>query len=80
MPTFYLNIRNHDLDARDLNGLDLPDLEAARAEAIKGIRGHLGHEAMAGKLDLRGEVTITDPAGTVLDTIRFEDAVTIIGP
>lgn len=80
MPIFHLHLRNRDVAAPDEEGHDLPDLAAARAKALEGIRDYLGHEAMAGTLDLRGQIDIADSAGTVLDTIHFKDAVTIVYP
>ncbi|MEA3537370.1 DUF6894 family protein [Rhizobium sp. CC-YZS058] len=38
MPRFYFHVRLHDLVVEDADGLVLPDLAAARAEAIRGAR------------------------------------------
>jgi hypothetical protein len=74
-----LHLHNAHIDANDEEGHCLPDLEAARECAMKGIRGFLGHEAMEGRLDIRGQIDITDEDGQLLETVRFRDALTIIG-
>ena len=78
MPVYHLHLINAHIDADDVEGLDLPSLAAARAKAIEGIRGFLGHEVMTGKLDLRGRIDIENDSGGVLATIRFDEAVTIL--
>lgn len=79
MPNYHLHLHNAHVDASDEEGHDLPDLEAARAKALAGIRGFLGHEAMSGKLDFRGQVDIADEGGRVLEIVHFKEAFTIIG-
>ena len=79
MPNYHLHLHNAHVDASDEEGHDLPDLEAAKAKALDGIRDFLGHEAMSGKLDFRGQVDIADEGGRVLETIHFKEAFTIIG-
>lgn len=75
MPLFYLHIRDGEALIADPDGSDLPDLDAARAEALAGAR-----EILAGKLKL-GEVLdgqrieIADAAGEVLATVPFKDAI-----
>jgi hypothetical protein len=77
MPVYHLHLINARVDAEDTEGLDLPSLDVARAKAIEGIRGFLGHEVMMGKLDLRGRIDIENDSGGVLATIPFGEAVTI---
>lgn len=79
MPRFHLNLHNVHVDAPDDEGHDLPDLDAARRQAIEGIRDFIGHEARTGKIDFRGEMTITDEANNTVATIPFADAFTIHG-
>ena len=79
MPHYYLNLHNVHVDAPDDEGQDLPDLDAARQQAIEGIRDFIGHEALSGKLDLRGRIVITDAGRATLETISFADAFTIHG-
>ena len=79
MSRFHLHLHNAHVEASDEEGLDLPDLETARARAIAGIRDFIGHEAMKGELDFRGQVDITDETDAILATIRFVEAFTIRG-
>ena len=79
MPNFHLHLHNAHVDASDEEGHELDDLAAAEAKAIQGIRGFLGNEALDGKIDFRGQVDIADDAGTVLKTVHFREAFTILG-
>ena len=79
MPVFHLHLHNAHVDASDEQGHDLPDLDAAKAEALAGIRDFLGHEAKTGTLDFRGQVDIADEAGPILETIASKDAFTFKG-
>ena len=79
MPHYYLNLRYEHTDTPDQEGLDLPDLHAARAMAIAGIRDVLAHELLKGGIDLRGQVDITDESGAMLETILFRNAVLVTG-
>lgn len=74
MPHFYLHIINSNGLAKDEEGLELADLEAARAQAIKGIRSVISDEALRGLLDLRGVIKIADEGGEILDEVRFGEA------
>jgi hypothetical protein len=68
MPRFYFNVRDgRDLDEDD-EGVELPDVEAARAEAlatVEELRDELGRDAAGIELEL------TDDAGRRLLTIPF---------
>ena len=79
MPRFYLHLHNMVIDTNDGEGSDLPDLAAARVQAIAGIRDFIAHEAMKGELDFRGHVNIADDKQATLATIPFVDAFTIKG-
>lgn len=79
MPTYHLHLINTHIEADDVVGHELPDLDAARTLALAGIRDFLGHEAFNGILDFRGHVQIEDNEGAVLQLIRFADAFTIKG-
>lgn len=79
MPIYHLHLINAHIDADDSEGLDLPDLAAARTVALAGIREFLGHEAMQGTLDFRGRLDIEDSSGAVLESISFVDAIVVKG-
>jgi hypothetical protein len=66
MPRFYFHLLN-DIDASDDEGVELPDMEAARAETAKD----------PGKVMLHHRIDIENEEGAVLDTVHFGDAVTV---
>jgi hypothetical protein len=75
MAHFYLHIRNGSGYVEDLEGQELPDLAAARVQAVEGIRSVLSEEARQGELDLRGSIEIADSDGNILLILPFKDAV-----
>jgi hypothetical protein len=77
MPIYFLHVFNRTGDARDEEGLDLPDLEAARAAAVRGIRSILSDEVVHGAIDFEGRVDIADEADQVLACIPYRDAVEV---
>lgn len=74
MPLFYLHIRDGDKLVEDPDGSDLPDLEAAHSEALKGARGILAEMLRKGEVLDGQTIEITDEAGAVLAVVRFRDA------
>jgi hypothetical protein len=78
MPLFFLNIHNGFGVAQDDEGVDLPDLAAAREKAVEGIRSILSEEIKAGTIDLGGHVEVADADGNVLAAVHFEDAFRIL--
>ena len=77
MPYFHLNLFNGQGASPDDEGQDFADLPAARAEAIRGIRSLLASEVGKGSMDLGGRIEIASPAGKVLQTIKFAEALEI---
>jgi hypothetical protein len=76
MPLFYLHIRQGDgCLLEDPDGFDAPDIGAARAEAINGIRDLLAAAIKRGDGSVLDEaIVITDEAGQELMTIPYIDA------
>ena len=74
MPRYHLHLHNILIDAEDVDGHDLPDIAAARALAIDGIRDFIGHEAFGGKVDFRGRIDIADADDNLLESVAFGDA------
>ena len=74
MPRFYLHVHNRTGFARDEEGGDFPNLHAARAQAIEGIRSILGDEARHGMIDLNGLIEIATAEGKVVEVVRFSEA------
>jgi hypothetical protein len=77
VPRYFLDVCNTDVDAGDPEGRELPNLEAARREAIAGIRSILAHEAAEGRLDLRGEIRIRNARGEIVRVVPYGDALEI---
>jgi hypothetical protein len=73
---YYFDIHNSIGFVEDEEGRDLPDLETARTEALKGIRSILGEDVQKGVVDLQGRLEIRDGDGVIL-TIPFAEAVEI---
>jgi hypothetical protein len=78
MPHYYLNVCNMDVQARDEEGQELANLEAARWEAIASIRSILSHELAEGRLDLRGEIRIENARRDVVRVVPYADALEIM--
>jgi len=75
MPRYYRHIRHDGQVIQDPEGIDLPDLEAARAEAIQGIRDILAEAVKSGADDMVDDaLVLTDEAGRVLTIIPFIEA------
>jgi hypothetical protein len=67
MPLFFFNIRDgYDVD-EDEEGVELPDLDAARAEALATVEELRDQLADAGNIELE----ITDDTGRRLLTVPF---------
>lgn len=77
MPHFYFHLSNGIGEVPDEEGVDLPDLEAARMQAVAAIRSILSEELSQGLLDLNGMIHITDHAGRLMLDVRYCDAVEV---
>ena len=77
VPRFYFHLHD-DIDVPDDEGVELPDLEAARAHAVQCARVMFGEMAKdEGRVVLHHRIDIEDEQGAVLDTVHFRDAVTV---
>jgi hypothetical protein len=77
VPKYYFHLIN-DMDVPDVEGTELPNLNAARAHAITQIRTTFAETAKEeGRVVLSHRIDIEDQLGTVLDTIYFRDAVNV---
>lgn len=78
MPRYHLHQRTPELLAEDEEGLELPSPEAAKVEAIKGIRDILAAEVLKGRLPLKGQIEIVEEeTGSTVAVIDFKDVVEI---
>ena len=73
MPQFYFHIRDEDGLTRDAEGQDLPDLEAARREAVSAAREILGEKLLHGGTLNHRTIEIADAAGDVVGQINSRD-------
>ena len=78
MPRFFFHVHD-DFEAKDEEGLELPDAKAARDGAIRSARALMCDALMAGRLVLRHRIDIADAQHTVIDTVHFGDVVQIEG-
>ena len=75
MPHYYFNVRNGIGYVQDDEGKEMPDLDAARAEAIKGARSIIASEVLEGRLDLEGAIEVADSGGQRVLRITYREAV-----
>ena len=77
MPRFYFNLRN-DLSVDDEEGMELPDVEAARALAAKYVLDMAAASVLEqGKINLSHRIEVTDERGDNIAAVEFGDVVTI---
>ena len=75
MPHYYFDLDECGDVTVDEEGRDLPDTEAARADAIREARQLMSSEILRGRLCPESIVRVRDEAGSTVFAIRFEDAV-----
>ncbi|MBV9548569.1 MAG: hypothetical protein JO256_02735 [Alphaproteobacteria bacterium] len=73
MPRFYFHVRDGADFSRDLEGQELPDLEAARREAVNSNREMLGERLLHGGALNHRRIEITDESGDVLAAVSAQD-------
>lgn len=78
MPVYFFHLRNKIVDVDDEEGVFLPDLEAAKQQALRAARDTLCQDIRTGAIDLRYRIEVSDSNGKVLHTIKLGDAFTII--
>jgi hypothetical protein len=78
MPRYYFHVRNGLGFTRDEEGQELPDAEAARAVAVRGVRSLITAEVADGRVDLRGRIEVTDGDGAPLFELAFADTVQLL--
>jgi len=77
MPVYYLHIHSGGHVFLDEEVFNLPDIDAARCEAIRGARGIMAAELESGILHLSQAIAIHDAWGEQVDCI-FREAVEIV--
>ena len=76
MPRYFFHVYD-DIIAHDEEGLELPNLAAARLNALKGARDLIGEQVRRGYLVLSHWIDVVDEQGEKVLTITFRDAVDI---
>jgi hypothetical protein len=75
MPRYYFHIRSDDDTARDDEGTDLPDLDAARELALATARELLGNAIKEGKDVVPKTIMIADAFGREVASVSMRDVV-----
>lgn len=77
MPRFHFHVHNS-VEAPDLEGIELPDLQTAIASAVVGVRALMSDEIrIKGAICLSHSIEITDANGLQLHVTRYGDGVKI---
>jgi len=74
MAVYYFHLRDGDALIPDETGMDLPNLNEARREALQAARDMLADQLRAGEALDGQRIEITAPNGEVLDVISFREA------
>ncbi len=77
MGRYHFNVRNGSGYMEDEEGQELSDTDHARSMAVAGARSLLSAEVLAGDLDLRGRMEVTDEQGRLIFTVDFRDALRV---
>ena len=76
MPRFFFNVYD-DRIAIDDEGLELPNLAAARLQAIRGARDIIAEQVRHGYFILSHWIDVIDADGEKVLTLTFRDAIDI---
>lgn len=77
MPRFFLHIDDGTQRIEDEEGSELPDLEAAREEALAAARQLWAAAILAGQDIGARRFVVADGNGKVIDTVEVDDALPI---
>jgi hypothetical protein len=77
LPRFYFHICDGSGFTEDEEGQELPDQEAARNEAIRGLRDISAGELRRGEMNLGSFIEVEDQAHRLVMTADFSDAVRV---
>ncbi|HLL29771.1 MAG TPA: hypothetical protein VK403_02130 [Allosphingosinicella sp.] len=76
MPRYFFHLYN-DVISMDEEGVELPDLEAARANGIREAREMMLETVAEGRINLSHRIDIADESGAVLASVAFGEAVAV---
>lgn len=75
MPRYYFHVREGAELARDTEGQELPNVEAARQEALNANREIIGERLLHGGSLNHRQIEIADETGHIVDVIPAKDVV-----
>lgn len=78
MPVYFIETVDDWGRAEDEHGFECDTLDRARNHALEGIRSLLSNDLLGGHLDLNGYVSILDVRRSEIETVQYEDALTIV--
>ena len=78
MPHYFFHVFNDDITI-DEEGVELPDLAAARAQAVHAARGLICESVQKGHLNLDHRIEIADETDARRMTVTFREAFTLEG-
>jgi hypothetical protein len=76
MPRFYFNVYD-DVVAADEEGVTLPNLDAARLQALAGARALMAEQVTHGYLVRSHWIDVVDEAGAIILHLPFGDAIDV---
>jgi hypothetical protein len=79
MARYHFNLHQCGTTIADEEGLEKPDLESVRHEALMSAREIMCNEMMSGKLCLSCHIEVQDAAGQVVHVLPFKEAVEVTG-
>ena len=78
MQRFFFHLRDHVHSIIDPEGVELPDLSAARQKALSAARDVLSADIKTGLIDLRFRIDVEIEAGQVVHSLPFAQVFTVI--
>lgn len=78
MPRYFFHLYNDEISL-DEEGLELADLDAARASAIDAARDLACGSIQRGRINLEDHIDVHDESGEKVLTISYRQAFTILG-
>ena len=78
MPRFFMHLRDGTDEMLDPEGVELPDIEAARTKVLAAARDVLAGDVRHGLIDLRYRIDAEDEAGRLVYSLAFKHAFSIV--
>ena len=79
MTRYFFHLRSYSDELLDSEGCELPNLEAARDQAIRYAQDTLSHEIREGRLNLSYRLDVEDSDGTIAHSLPFSEAFEVVG-